>query len=119
MSLLNLACFKSEVINLQQAPYPPPGAPVMQQPVMAAGQQQQPAVVYVQQQQQQPPPVNVTVTMQPTAVAQPQQIPNCPPGLEYLSLLSQLLIKQKVELMEAFTGFETNNKVRKAAIAYP
>ncbi len=37
--------------------------------------------------------------------------PNCPPGLEYLSLLDQLLIKQKVELLEAFTGFETNNKV--------
>lgn len=40
----------------------------------------------------------------------PQGIPNCPPGLEYLTSIDQLLIKQKVELLEAFTGFETNNK---------
>lgn len=36
--------------------------------------------------------------------------PNCPPGLEYLASVDQLLIQQKVELFEAFTGFETNNK---------
>lgn len=35
---------------------------------------------------------------------------NCPPGLEYLSAIDQLLVHQKVELLEAFTGFETNNK---------
>lgn len=40
----------------------------------------------------------------------PQGILNCPPGLEYLTTIDQLLIKQKVELLEAFTGFETNNK---------
>lgn len=40
----------------------------------------------------------------------PQGIPNCPPGLEYLTTIDQLLVKQKVELLEAFTGFETNNK---------
>lgn len=40
----------------------------------------------------------------------PQGIPNCPPGLEYLTSIDQLLVKQKVELLEAFTGFETNNK---------
>lgn len=34
----------------------------------------------------------------------------CPPGLEYLTTIDQLLVKQKVELLEAFTGFETNNK---------
>lgn len=39
-----------------------------------------------------------------------QLIPNCPPGLEYLTTIDQLLVKQKVELLEAFTGFETNNK---------
>ncbi|XP_031637118.1 phospholipid scramblase 1-like [Contarinia nasturtii] len=37
-------------------------------------------------------------------------MPICPPGLEYLTAVDQLLIKQKVELLEAFTGFETNNK---------
>lgn len=40
----------------------------------------------------------------------PQGIPNCPPGLEYLTTIDQLLVKQKVELLEAITGFETNNK---------
>lgn len=52
--------------------------------------------------------------------------PAIPPGLEYLTMIDQLLVKQKVELLEgiiklnlifsnvfiilAFTGFETNNK---------
>ncbi|XP_030372989.1 phospholipid scramblase 1-like [Scaptodrosophila lebanonensis] len=40
----------------------------------------------------------------------PADVPNCPPGLEYLSSVNQLLIKQNVELLEAFTGSETNNK---------
>lgn len=35
---------------------------------------------------------------------------NCPPGLEYLTTIDQLLVKQKVELLEALVGFETNNK---------
>jgi hypothetical protein len=30
----------------------------------------------------------------------PQGIPNCPPGLEYLTTIDQLLVKQKVELLE-------------------
>uniref|UniRef100_A0A3B3D517 Phospholipid scramblase n=1 Tax=Oryzias melastigma TaxID=30732 RepID=A0A3B3D517_ORYME len=37
-------------------------------------------------------------------------IPGCPPGLEYLTQVDQLLIKQKVELVEALVGFESNNK---------
>lgn len=40
----------------------------------------------------------------------PLGIPNCPPGLEYLTSIDQLLVKQKVEVLEALTGFETNNK---------
>lgn len=40
----------------------------------------------------------------------PTAIPDCPPGLEYLAAVDQLLVKQKIELFEAFTGFETNNK---------
>ncbi|KAK8729745.1 hypothetical protein OTU49_008295 [Cherax quadricarinatus] len=39
-------------------------------------------------------------------------VSNCPPGLEYLTMVDQLLIKQKVELLEAFTGFETCNKYK-------
>lgn len=41
---------------------------------------------------------------------QMQRNPNCPPGLEYLAQVDQLLVHQKVELLEAFTGFETGNK---------
>ncbi|XP_018322587.1 phospholipid scramblase 1 isoform X2 [Agrilus planipennis] len=40
----------------------------------------------------------------------PQGGINCPPGLEYLTMIDQLLIKQKVEILEALTGFETKNK---------
>lgn len=41
----------------------------------------------------------------------PSQIPiNCPPGLQYLTTVDSLFVKQKVELLEAFIGFETNNK---------
>ncbi|XP_078062771.1 phospholipid scramblase 2-like [Mustelus asterias] len=40
----------------------------------------------------------------------PSAIPNCPPGLEYLSQIDQLLVHQQVELLEVLTGFETNNK---------
>uniref|UniRef100_A0A4X1T4A4 Phospholipid scramblase n=1 Tax=Sus scrofa TaxID=9823 RepID=A0A4X1T4A4_PIG len=35
---------------------------------------------------------------------------NCPPGLEYLTQIDQLLIHQQIELLEVLTGFETNNK---------
>ncbi|XP_047731728.1 phospholipid scramblase 1 isoform X2 [Prionailurus viverrinus] len=34
----------------------------------------------------------------------------CPPGLEYLSQIDQILVHQQIELLEVITGFETNNK---------
>ncbi|XP_053565981.1 phospholipid scramblase 1 [Bombina bombina] len=48
----------------------------------------------------------------PPSVWMPAPVPisNCPPGLEYLTQIDQLLVHQQVELLEALTGFETNNK---------
>ena len=42
----------------------------------------------------------------------PQQpmIANCPPGLEYLTQIDQLLVHQQIELFELMTGYETENK---------
>ncbi|RZF42929.1 hypothetical protein LSTR_LSTR000552 [Laodelphax striatellus] len=41
----------------------------------------------------------------------PRGVPaNCPPGLEYLASIDQLLIHQQVELVEVLIGFETANK---------
>ncbi|KAL4221487.1 hypothetical protein ACF0H5_019744 [Mactra antiquata] len=45
-------------------------------------------------------------------MARPQGVPGCPPGLEYLCQIDQLLVKQQVELLEAFTGWETSNKYK-------
>ncbi|KAK7603530.1 hypothetical protein V9T40_003529 [Parthenolecanium corni] len=39
-----------------------------------------------------------------------QTPPNCPPGLEYLTTVDQLFVKQKVEGLEVLTGFETRNR---------
>lgn len=36
----------------------------------------------------------------------------CPPGLEYLLAVDQILIHQMVELLEVVTGCETKNKYR-------
>ncbi|CAG0898781.1 unnamed protein product [Darwinula stevensoni] len=43
-------------------------------------------------------------------IPQPAHRLTCPPGLEYLSVVDHVIIQQKVELVEAFTGFETANK---------
>lgn len=39
-------------------------------------------------------------------------IPGCPPGLEYLLHIDQLLVKQQVELLEVLCGCEMNNKYK-------
>lgn len=46
----------------------------------------------------------------PTKFPNSRMNSSCPPGLEYLKTVDQLLVQQKVELIEAITGFETNNK---------
>ncbi|KAK2171785.1 hypothetical protein NP493_1028g00030 [Ridgeia piscesae] len=42
--------------------------------------------------------------------APPSKPAGCPPGLEYLSVVDQLVIQQQVELLEVFSGWETANK---------
>merc|ERR1719348_961548 len=62
------------------------------------------------------PPPNYSgspITFQPTSA--PPFPKDCPQGLEYLTSLEQLFVKQKVEVFETVTGvlglgFETNNK---------
>ncbi|XP_022096954.1 phospholipid scramblase 2-like [Acanthaster planci] len=40
----------------------------------------------------------------------PQAVPGCPPGLEYLTQVDQLLVHQQVELFEVVTDIETQNR---------
>lgn len=42
----------------------------------------------------------------------PPPIPGCPPGLEYLTTLDQVIVKQQKDLLEAFTGWQQANKYR-------
>jgi len=71
------------------------------------------------------PPIPVPIQPGQPIVSQPQpgqghqgyagghSIPiNVPPGLEYLTTVDQLFVKQKVELLEAFLGCETKNKYK-------
>ncbi|KAK3567928.1 hypothetical protein QTP86_027288, partial [Hemibagrus guttatus] len=46
----------------------------------------------------------------PPTIPVPPRPPGCPPGLEYLTQVDQLLVHQKVELMEALLSWETNNQ---------
>ncbi|XP_049547178.1 phospholipid scramblase 2-like isoform X1 [Anopheles darlingi] len=82
-------------------PAPPGYMPLAQGPVMGAPIMTQPGI-----------PMQPILGQQQTTgwMPVPQGIPNCPPGLEYLTSIDQLLVHQKVELLEAFTGFETANK---------
>ncbi|GMS87274.1 hypothetical protein PENTCL1PPCAC_9449, partial [Pristionchus entomophagus] len=40
----------------------------------------------------------------------PPESSDIPPGLEYLALVDRILVRQKRELLEIVTGWETNNK---------
>ena len=68
----------------EMKPIPAPPQPALAQPVPGMPQQWMP---------------------RPTEV-----IPGCPPGLEYLTHLDQILVHQQVELFEAMTGIDMNNK---------
>lgn len=118
----------------QQDAYNPqsiPMQPIQQQPLSyppAYGMQPAQQVGYAQQQQpygqqMQPygqppgqpygqPPMGMQQGPPIQWMALPPSIPNCPPGLEYLTTLDQILVKQQLEIMEVLTGYETKNKYR-------
>ncbi|CAH1776140.1 unnamed protein product [Owenia fusiformis] len=84
--------------------------------------QQQPGGNPPPPQQYEPAPVSQPIGMQPMGGQQPVSgqpqgfmekpagTAGCPPGLEYLTLIDQLLVHQQVEMLEVITGFETKNK---------
>ena len=43
-------------------------------------------------------------------MARPAPIAGVPPGLEYLSQINNVKVQQVVSLLEAFVGWDTNNK---------
>ncbi|XP_035676334.1 phospholipid scramblase 1-like isoform X3 [Branchiostoma floridae] len=99
-----------------QQGYPPPqqGYPPPQQGYPPPQQGYPPPQQgYPPPQQGYPPPQQGYAPQgQMTWMPVPQAPPGCPPGLEYMTQIDQLLVKQQVELLEAFTGFETNNKYK-------
>ncbi|XP_056156056.1 phospholipid scramblase 2-like [Lampris incognitus] len=89
--------------NMGYQPQPQPGQPVMYQPGPVGGQAPMPGPEYGGS------PGGITPA--PVPAPAPAVVPvGVPPGLEYLTQIDQILIHQKVELLEAFIGFETNNQ---------
>lgn len=90
-------------------PYPPAGGYPQPGPYPPPGGYQPPVGSYPQ-----PYPGQYPTPQQPVAGAwmPAPQVPNCPPGLEYLTQIDQIIVQQQVELLEAFTGFETSNKYK-------
>ncbi|XP_007502138.1 phospholipid scramblase 4 [Monodelphis domestica] len=58
------------------------------------------------------PGVNVNPNQPPQIswMPGPPPLPNCPPGLEYLSQLDKIMVYQQVEALELMTRFESNNR---------
>ena len=103
--------------NMNQPGYPPnmnqPGYPSNMNQGYPPVMNQQPGYPPVQQQipmQNMPPSAGPPGDEQWMAV--PQGIHGVPEGLEYLSQIDQLLVKQKVEVFEMLTEIETANKYK-------
>jgi len=87
-----------------QSPYGTQPLPMQQMPGQMPYNPQMPPQMASPQQQQQPG----AEQWMPI----PQGIQGCPPGLEYLTQIDQLLVKQKVEIFEVMTNIETANKYK-------
>lgn len=84
--------------------YPPPGDGYRPPVVAGTGGYQPPGAGYA------PPLPPTGYLSDPHVVPYQTGIPGVPPGLEYLSMVDQLLVHQKKELLEVFLGCETQNK---------
>ncbi|KAI6649711.1 Phospholipid scramblase 2-like [Oopsacas minuta] len=111
-------------IVVQQQPQPHPQDPYVQPQGIAPfpappGSQPQLQAPYVQSQGIAPFPVPPGSQPQTVDAPQPQPIQwmppptglaNCPPGLEYLTQIDQILVHQQVELWEVVTAYQTANR---------
>ena len=88
-----------------QSPYGTQPMPMQQMPGQVPYNPQMPPQMAQPQQQQQQPGAEQWMPI-------PQGIQGCPPGLEYLTQIDQLLVKQKVEIFEVMTNIETANKYK-------
>ncbi|KAH9519332.1 Phospholipid scramblase 1, partial [Bulinus truncatus] len=88
-----------------QPPYGQPGQPQYGQVQYGQAMPGQPGYIPGGPPTQYGPPPQVWM---PTI----QSIPNCPKGLEYLTQLDQVLIKQEVHMLEVMLNWECNNKYK-------
>ena len=100
-------CTKCQFPNAPpgQPGYPPAGQPGDPPPVQPG---------YPPPGQYPPPVTQQPGGYQPPPQAAPGQYEavNCPPGLQYLTQVDQLLIKQKADLAKAFYGCESENEYK-------
>ncbi|XP_055623905.1 phospholipid scramblase 2-like isoform X2 [Toxorhynchites rutilus septentrionalis] len=109
--------YPPQTYYFQSSPYPSgaPGVAMQYAPAQLYGSYPPPVMIQPGMAAQSPPPPQALIGAAAPPVLGgwmtiPQGIPSCPPGLEYLTSIDQLLVHQKVELLEAFTGFEAANK---------